>query len=352
MKVALFFRSNSYGGSVRVARFIYDILLSEGFNVILYATSSKLCNNGYFNNIPHKHIKIPRFNRDWFYIQRIKYFKKLVLETNAELIITTVNLNQPMLSIVAGYMNIKIIISEHGNHTGVTSLKKKILRYLAYKKASMVTFLTNFDMDYFNKLQNKRLVRNPMCIESFNKNIKKENIILFPNRIDKNKRLIFLLKAFSYIDRNIRDKYSIIVCGDGDEKLKQESVLYAKENNINLQILGFVSNISEYYAKSKIVALTSLSEGLPNILIESIFFNCARISVDCISGPNELIKDGYDGFLSELNDIVGFSKKLSMLMQDDSVIDKFCNNALDRKGEFAPENIQKIWIEIINKVLN
>ncbi|OPA71630.1 hypothetical protein BB381_03825 [Campylobacter pinnipediorum subsp. caledonicus] len=351
MKVALFFRSNSYGGSNKVAKFIYDILISEGFDVSLYATSSKLCNDGYFNNIPHKCIKIPRFNRDWFYIQRIKYFKKLVLETNAELIITTVNLNQPMLSIMSSYVNKKVIISEHGNHNGITSLKKKFLRYLTYKKASMVTFLTKFDMDYFNKLQNKRLVRNPMYVENINIDIKKENIILFPSRVDKNKRLMFLLKAFCCVDRNIRDKYSILVCGDGDEDLKQESVLYAKENNINLQILGFVSNISEYYAKSKIVALTSLSEGLPNILIESIFFNCARISVDCISGPNELIKDGYDGFLSELNDIAGFSKKLNMLMQDDSLIDKFCNNALDKKSEFAPENIQKIWIEIINKVL-
>lgn len=344
MKVALLFRSNSFGGSVRIARFIYDILIKNGREVLAMSCRDG-ADNGYFNDVEYKKLNIKRYSKDWFYTQRFDFFKNIFAEFDA--VVTTLNPNYPFIPIIAKKMGKKVLISEHGNHLGIISLKKKIFRFLSYKSADLITFVNLFDFEYFSNFKNTMLVRNPMLL-NLNVDLNhKENIVLFPSRLDKNKRFDFLLSAFAKIDYEIRKNYKMVVCGDGEFKDKYEN--FAKQNKINLEILGFVKDIQNYYAKSKIVALTSKSEGFANILMEAIFFNCARISVDCKAGPSELIKDNYDGFLSSQNDINEFAKKLEILLKDSKTMEKFIKNANLRKDEFMPEMIEKKWLEAFNR---
>ncbi|QCD53352.1 glycosyltransferase [Campylobacter sp. RM16192] len=347
MKVALFVRHNSFGGSIKVSRFLYDILKQNGYEVEVVLIRNDE-NNGFFNDIKTINFTNQNFKKDWFYVRRFLFFKKLIKNINPDIVISTVNLNMPYISIFSKFLGKKVIISEHGNHQNIKKIKKKILRFLSYKLSNIVVLLTKFDLGYFKNFKNCIQIYNPFYVEKIQS--KKQNIILFPNRIDKNKRLLFLLKAFLKTDKNLQKKYKIIVCGDGEERQKCEE--FAKNNNINLEIKGYVPNINEYYAKSKIVALTSISEGLPNTLIESIFFECARISADCVSGPSELIDNNFDGFLIHVNDINDFSQKLEILMSDNEKIQYFCKNARLREDDFNPDKISKIWLENLKRVAN
>ena len=66
------------------------------------------------------------------------------------------------------------------------------------------------------------------------------------------------------------------------------------------------------YAKATV--LTSLYEGYPNVLIESIALNTPVVAFDCPNGPNEIIKDGINGFLVKHKDINHLKKKLSIII--------------------------------------
>ncbi|WP_260173473.1 glycosyltransferase [Campylobacter sp. 19-13652] len=177
----------------------------------------------------------------------------------------------------------------------------------------------------------------------------KENIVLFPSRLDKNKRLDFLICAFSLLDDELKRSYKIVVCGDGEERASGERL--AKSLGINLQVLGFVKDIQNYYAKAKVVAMSSRSEGFGNVLVEAIPFDCARISTKAIAGPAELIKDGWDGFLSEIDDVNEFSQKLGLLLRDDGLRAEFCKNARARLAEFDPKHIAQKWVDLANRAL-
>ena len=243
----------------------------------------------------------------------------------------------------------KLIISEHTNHTAYVHFLYKPLIFLAYKRADFIIFLSEFDYDFY-KIKKSQIMPNPFFMNVSDEKFEKENIILFPSRMDKNKRLDFLINAFSLVDEKVRNSYKIVVCGNGSEQ--DRCIKLAKENGVNLEIIRFTKEIDKFYKRAKIVALTSLSEGFPMILIESIYFDCARIATDCISGPRYLIKDGIDGFLCDINDTTEFAKKLEILMSDEKLRLEFCQKAKERKSEFDPNEISKKWKSLIQKVMN
>lgn len=343
MKIALLFRSNGYGGSVRIARFIYDILVANGHEV-LAMSCRKYEGGGYFDGVNYTELNIKRYDKDWFYTSRFNFFKDIF--SSVDMVITTLNPNYPIIPIIAKRIGKKVLISEHGNHLGVRGIKKRFLRFLSYKSADLITFVNQFDVDYFSSFKNTMLIRNPVLLNLDVKLDKKENIILFPNRLDDNKRFWFLLKAFAMIDYEVRKAYKIVVCGDGD--CRDEYVKLAAQNGIKLEILGFVRDIEKYYAKAKIVALTSKSEGFGNVLIEAIFFDCARISVNCKAGPDEIITDNFDGFLCDnLNE---FAKKLEILIRDEAIVAKFVKNARESADVFLPQSIEKSWLKAFKRI--
>lgn len=341
MNACLVIGTNSYGGAVRVARFVYDILIDMKFNVTVINVYSE--GDGFFNDIEHENLNFVAGQ----FVKPLFKFKKYFSKNQFDLILG-----------FGGYMNLlialtnpkaKLIISEHSNHIAYFHFLYKPLIFLAYKRADFITFLTKFDYDFY-KIKKSQVMLNPFFVNISEDKFEKENIILFPSSIDTRKRLDFLINAFSTIDESLRKSYKIIACGDGSEREKCEKL--AIEKGVNLEILGFTKDIDKFYKKAKIVALTSWSEGLPLILIEAIYFDCARISTDCISGPRELIEDGIDGFLCNLNDESEFAKKLEILMSDEKLRLEFCQKARERKSEFDPKTVYKKWKNLIQKVMN
>ncbi|WP_172199897.1 glycosyltransferase [Campylobacter sp. RM16188] len=341
-RICLVIYINMLGGSIKVARAVYDALVDEGFEVSVLSVL-KSDQEGFFDDVEMTNLNL---ETSGFLRNSFLEFKKFFAKNKFDLIISFAGFGAYPLAFAKA--NSKLIISEHGNHTNHKNLLSKTLVNLAYKKADFITFLTKFDYDFY-ALKHSAIIKNPFFMASDgDEKITKENIILFPSNLSSNKRLEFLINAFALIPPSRRNGYKIVVCGAGDIRKYQN---LADEKSVSIEFAGAVKDIENFYQRAKIVALTSLSEGLSNILIEAIFFDCARISVDCICGPSELIKDGFDGFLCGLNDETEFAKKLEILINDEKKAQEFIINARARKDEFKLENFRRSWLKIVNDVL-
>ncbi|HDX6290611.1 TPA: glycosyltransferase, partial [Campylobacter fetus subsp. venerealis] len=100
--------------------------------------------------------------------------------------------------------------------------------------------------------------------------------------------------------------------------------------------------------KAKILVLSSRSEGLGNAFIEAIFYNILRVSTPT-SGAKELIKDGFDGLISEDFSAESLSKKIKMSL---SGCDSLVENAKLRQSEFEIKNIYNRWLNLIKEAAN
>ena len=81
-------------------------------------------------------------------------------------------------------------------------------------------------------------------------------------------------------------------------------------------------------------------------MIEAINYDCVRVATRT-SGAKELIKDGFDGLLCEINDADQMSKKLANLLKNEAKMGEFAKNARARLDEFSVKQIYKKWLELL-----
>ena len=77
-------------------------------------------------------------------------------------------------------------------------------------------------------------------------------------------------------------------------------------------LLGYKKNAFNYIKLSDVFVLSSIYEGLPNVLLESLYSKKYIISTNCFSGPKEILKNGKYGSLFRIKDY----KKLSILLMN------------------------------------
>ena len=243
-----------------------------------------------------------------------------------------------ILSIIAtAFLGRKLIISEHSAHDFV-GLKWRVLRRIFYPFATALTVLSKSDFNYYSFVKNKAIIYNPSIFKpSFGG--QKEKLIIFVGRLEHVKGCDIFLRALALLKL---DDFKLLVLGDGSQKKSLQS-LSEKLCLKNLEFLGSVSDIQNYYKKAKIIVSSSRFEGLGNALIESAFFDCIRVATPT-AGALELLEDGKNGFISSDFSEQALAKAiLKALSADESVLE----NTRAESEKFCLENIAKEWWELI-----
>ena len=243
-----------------------------------------------------------------------------------------------ILSIIAtAFLGRKLIISEHSAHDFV-GLKWRVLRRIFYPFASALTVLSKSDFSYYSFVKNKAIIYNPSIFKP-NFGGQKEKLIIFVGRLEYVKGCDIFLRALALLKL---DDFKLLVLGAGSQKKSLQS-LSEKLGLKNLEFLGSVSDIQNYYKKAKIIVSSSRFEGLGNALIESAFFDCIRVATPT-AGALELLEDGKNGFISSDFSEQALAKAiLKALSADESVLE----NTRAESEKFRLENIAAKWWELI-----
>ena len=155
--------------------------------------------------------------------------------------------------------------------------------------------------------------------------IKKENYLLCIGRLEKLKGFHHAIKAFAgIVNRYPYLRLKIVGKGSEDERLKKIARDYAVTDRVDFE--GFKKDIIPYYLHARVTILTSLYEGYPNVLIESISMNTPVIAFDCPSGPNEIIIDGRNGYLVKNQDVDDLRIKMLNFPYEDFVYKDLVNS--------------------------
>lgn len=80
----------------------------------------------------------------------------------------------------------------------------------------------------------------------------------------------------------------------------------------NIRALGYISDLSPFYAAADVVVLPSEHEGFGYALLEGAAMECCLIA-SRIPGPDALVKEGENGFLIPLDDDEGLVASLKLL---------------------------------------
>jgi glycosyltransferase involved in cell wall biosynthesis len=158
--------------------------------------------------------------------------------------------------------------------------------------------------------------------------------------LDHRKGYDLLLEAWAKVEPAFPD-WSLRIIGSGPE----ESRLRVQGDRLGLKrwtIAAQTDQIEQEYLSAGVFCLSSRSEGLPMVLIESQAYGVPAVAFDCPTGPAELLRPG-GGLLIAPEDIQAFAQALQQVMGDQQVRTNLSNKGFEAKVRHDPERVFEAW---------
>lgn len=186
-------------------------------------------------------------------------------------------------------------------------------------------------------------IPNPNTYENIENIPSKERIVLFVGRLDnRQKKVNWLIDIWSKVVREY-DQWRLIIVGDGPDK---ERLMDKAKGILNIEFVGR-QDPRPYYEKASIFCLTSLFEGFPMCLTESMQFGCVPIVFDSFSASHDIIKSGETGELVKAFNKHEYIDRLKYLMSNDTYRNTLAKNAFEYVKKYNISNILPRWINLI-----
>ncbi|WP_178987740.1 glycosyltransferase [Winogradskyella schleiferi] len=198
------------------------------------------------------------------------------------------------------------------------------------------------------KLKNVLSIYNSIKFEDDVKELKdKGNYILFFGRLEDDvKNVSLLLEGYSKSklpSQNI--KLKILGNGEDLDKLKKKSEVLGLSTKV--EFVSYNPDPSSIVKSALFTVLTSRYEGFPRSIIESLALGTPVISVDCKSGPNEIIENNHNGLLIENYNLDALATAMNRLVTDKELYLHCKQNSQSSVAHFSEENIAKQWQSIL-----
>jgi len=270
-----------------------------------------------------------------------------------------------MLAKALARCRFKFIMSIRENLSSAPAIKRfqRVFRFLAkntFKHADIVLVPSEgvgrdlLKRGDFNQ-EKLRRIHNPIDITKIDR-LKNEPLdfpeiddrtpfILAVGRLHRQKGYPYLLKAFSLIEKDIEEKLLIIGTGEEENQLRK----LAEKLGIESHVLfgGFQKNPFKYMKHASLFVLSSLWEGLPNVLLEAMACGTAVIATDCPSGPSEIITSGKNGILVPTEDEQALAEAIRILLKDERLRTRYALEGRKRAEDFRMEIILQRYEDIL-----
>lgn len=352
MKILLIITSLGVGGEQKAARILTNEFIKKGHKVFILSLLPKSEKTFLFNSeinisyIKHNNTRLRHFNRICGILDASNRIKP-------DVILAFAAIPSIYCSALRKKLGIPVVITER-NDPKAYPIVFKAIRRMVFPQSDFAVFQTNEASKCYPFISNSKKAVIPNAVDT--ENLVQDNIlcrrkvIVNISRFVNSKRQEDLIKAFASIS-TLLPNYTLELYGDGPTK--QQIIKYAMSVNCPDKICFFDSdpNVWNKIKDASIFVLCSEHEGIPNSLIEALYFGVPSISTNCrIGGPKDLINDRENGILVPVRDVNSLAKAILEIANDQSLADKFSANSKKKMLDYTPEIIADKWLRIFQSV--
>lgn len=144
--------------------------------------------------------------------------------------------------------------------------------------------LSNDSSTIYNPCLNENIVSND-CKKAVNNSVRK---VVFAGRLEDQKDLSFMIRSF-FILSGMDSNVELNIFGEGSLLHDLKSLVDNLGLSDNVFFYKYTTDLNDVFLDADVCLLTSKYEGFPNFLLDSISFGVPCVSLDCQSGPSEII---------------------------------------------------------------
>lgn len=172
-------------------------------------------------------------------------------------------------------------------------------------------------------------------------------VLIFPARLDKNKNQGFLINCMKDLVKNYPN-FHLLLPGVDELNGHYQKMAIDKGIENNIHFLGYRSDIPQLMKISNIAVTSSLREGLPVNILESLACGLPVVALDC-RGIDDLIVDNMNGFVIKIHSphcMREFNNALLKIYNNNNIQFKYYKNNIKRANDYSTE----IVISYFNKI--
>lgn len=395
MNIALIIKDLRRGGAERVVSRLSVILSEAGHDIYIILFSDASIDYDYAGKVVVLDSKIRKsiIGKIFTNLKRAKDLRNIKEKYKFDVAISFLD-SPNILNIITRHKE-KVIVSVRNfksiEDKGIYRIINKALIKVLYPKSDNVVVVSKVlqdDMKRNYRIPDKKLVTiyNPYDIKQITEMSKQDlpleyrkfyqdhKVIVTMGRLTKQKAYWNLVKAFAYL-KEVHNDIGIVFLGDGEQETQLRDLAKSLGVDNSIVFAGYQKNPFMFIGKATTYVMTSLFEGFPNALVEAMACGVPVVSVDCKSGPREILYKHADlkycasdieyadyGILCPVfteeddwnTDVFSDNQKtlanaINVLLNDSDRWNYFSEKAIERAKDFSYERCLGSYLELFSQ---
>lgn len=220
-----------------------------------------------------------------------------------------------------------------------------------YRKIDKFLLLTEADAKAFTRhnFNNTGAMPNPLWMAPAEPSQPRERLLVALSRYDDVKQLDHALRAWAAVAPQFPD-WRFELYGDGPLRDRLQSLIVSLGIADSARLMGPTSDVEGVLRRSRLSVLSSLFEGLPMVLAESLASGVPAVAYNCAPGVSEILTDGVDGRVVQQNHVAGLAAALRELMGDDAAVDRMAQAGRLSTRRYALDTVMDRWEDLLARV--
>ncbi|KJD35065.1 hypothetical protein PW52_11960 [Tamlana sedimentorum] len=353
-KVCIVTTSLASGGAERSTALLSQMLCSLGYNVHVVSTKNNI-EYAYSGTLFNLEKAIHGSTSNWLKTKVLKaYFK----ENNFNYVID----NRPYGNFFKEFLLYRVVFGRAKIIKVIRSFnlvtyfpRNKFLARLVFggvNKFVAVSKEIKSEIELKYGFKNATVIYNPINIEKSEKEIKQFKpldfkYILFFGRVQEaSKNLSLLIDGYKR-SQLPRKQIKLVILGSGPDLNAVKAKVKACGLVDFITFIPFQADPYNYVELAEFTVLTSRYEGFPRSVVESLSMGTPVISVNCKSGPKEIIKDKYNGLLIKNNCSETLATAMNTFVDNNELYFYCKKNAKQSVKHLSANKIALHWRKIL-----
>ncbi len=369
MKLLVFLHSLSSGGAERVAVNLSNHWAEKGWQVIIVTLA------GRDRDFYALHPSIRRIALGlaadsghpvaamWNNYRRVQALRSVLRQVRPDMALAMMTRANILLALACRGLGIPAVGSER-THPPMRSMSRVWggLRRHVYGQLDAVIALTRESADWLKV--HTRAIRVPVIPNPVSCPLSRHEPIVPPpaaregvrhllavGRLVPEKGFEDLLAVFGGLAARFPE-WRLTILGEGPERTRLEALGRELDIGDRLLMPGTVGNVSDWYEAADLYVMSSRFEGFPNTLVEALAHGLAVVSVDCDTGPRDIVRHEVDGLLVPRDRPEALGQALEYLMADEDRRRRLAARAVEARERFSLERIAGQWEALFEALMN